>query len=213
VEHPPERRGRVTLAHAERGARERSPRRVRPGGRFRQLAFDVHVFGIILRDSDADPDAGMGGVGVGLRYRPLPHFALEGSLEFGLGTDYNGYDRREGALLASVVGFLNPESTVTVYALTGLGLGVADVTIDGGSGDLPVASYDESYRYFGMHLGGGVEVRVSRRTSVRAELLGFVRARTDDDREQRPEFVDPVTHRATNTSGGGIVRVGALFYF
>jgi hypothetical protein len=59
----------------------------------------------------------------------------------------------------------------------------------------------------------GVEVRVSRRLAMGGDIIGFVRGRTDDKADISPEFVDPDTHRATNTSGGGLLRVGATFYW
>jgi hypothetical protein len=45
------------------------------------------------------------------------------------------------------------------------------------------------------------------------DLLGFLRERQDRDAEEQPEFVDPVTHRTSNTSGGGLIRLGATFYW
>jgi len=44
-------------------------------------------------------------------------------------------------------------------------------------------------------------------------LIGFLRWRTDRHAADNPEFVDPVTHQTTNTSGGGLLRLGATFYW
>ena len=41
----------------------------------------------------------------------------------------------------------------------------------------------------------------------------FVRDHTDDEVGQRPEFVDPVTRRYTNTSKGAIFRAGLAYYW
>lgn len=152
----------------------------------------------------------MGGFGFGLRYRPIPHFALDGSLELAYGTDYNGYERTEAALLANAVGFFNPRHRLQLYVLAGLGVSAADVS-------RPVNPWmrhgDRHYTYFGMQLGGGLEGRISRRTALRFDVVGFVRGRTDDDLRSDPEFVDPETQRVTNTSGGALLRGGAIFYW
>jgi hypothetical protein len=73
--------------------------------------------------------------------------------------------------------------------------------------------YPQTYSYFGAQLGLGTEVRVSRRIAIGGDVVGFIRGRTDDKASYAPEFVDPNTGRATNTSGGGLVRVGATFYW
>jgi hypothetical protein len=41
----------------------------------------------------------------------------------------------------------------------------------------------------------------------------FVRDHTDDDAARAPEFVDPVSHRYTNTSKGAILRAGLAYYW
>jgi hypothetical protein len=56
-------------------------------------------------------------------------------------------------------------------------------------------------------------VRVSRSIALGGDIVGFIRGRTDDQASTVPEFEDPNTHRATNTSGGGLIRVGATFYW
>lgn len=176
--------------------------------------FDAHVFGALLGDGRAaNQNASMGGLGVGLRYRFTPNFAIQGDLELGFGTDYNGYDRLEAALLAHAIGTLNPRDPVQVYVLGGLGLSSARVTVAPANGAPLWPTYDEHYTYLGADLGAGIEVRVSRRTGVHAELIGFIRERTDTDRHSRPEFVDPETGRTTDTSGGGMLRLGAIFYW
>ena len=42
-------------------------------------------------------------------------------------------------------------------------------------------------------------------------MVGFVRGRTDSAADRNPEFVDEVTGRTSNTSGGGLMRVGIAF--
>jgi hypothetical protein len=65
----------------------------------------------------------------------------------------------------------------------------------------------------GAQLGFGVEARITRQFVLGGDLLGFLRERQDRDADEQPEFVDPVTHRTTNTSGGGVIRLGATFYW
>ena len=77
---------------------------------------------------------------------------------------------------------------------------------------LPVLR-DEHYSYFGSQLGIGVEGRITRHFAIGADLIGFLRWRTDRHAAQNPEFIDPVTGRTTNTSGGGLLRLGATFYW
>jgi len=49
--------------------------------------------------------------------------------------------------------------------------------------------------------------------SIGAYLIGFLRWRSDRHASQNPEFIDPATGRTTNTSGGGLLRLGATFYW
>lgn len=174
--------------------------------------IDAHVFGALL-DTRSGSDAGMGGVGSGLRYRFYPEFAIEGELELGFGTDYNGFDRTEVAALFHAIGFLNPRDAVRVYVFGGLGVSTAHVS--GTSSEVFPAwsTRSHNYGYFGFDVGAGLEVRVTPRVGLHLDLLGFVRDRTDADRGSRPEFTDPETGRTTNSSGGGLLRVGAMFYF
>ena len=155
----------------------------------------------------------MAGIGFALRYRPLPPLAFEAGLDLLGGNDYQGYSRGEVALLVNTIVFFNPHDVVQLYALGGLGISNANVTIAPRAGEAAFKHHDEHYSYFGGQVGLGVEVRVSRRIAMGGDLLGFVRTRTDDNADITPEFVDPDTHRATNTSGGGLLRVGATFYW
>jgi hypothetical protein len=64
-----------------------------------------------------------------------------------------------------------------------------------------------------LQTGFGVEARVSKKVAIGGDVLGFVRGRTDAQENTRPEFVDPETHRASNASGGGLIRAGVTFYW
>ncbi len=163
--------------------------------------------------SERASNAGMAGVGFGFRYRPLPPLAFEAGIDLLTGTDYQGYSRSEGALLLNTLVFFNPHDVVQLYGLGGIGFSGATVRIAPRSGEASFQRYDEHYSYFGGQLGLGVEVRVTRRVALSGDLIGFIRGRTDDRADEVPEFTDPNTHRTTNTSGGGLIRVGASFYW
>ncbi len=157
-------------------------------------------------DRGADPDASMGGIGFGLRARPVRHFALELDLDFIGGRDYQGYRRKEVPFSVNALVFVNPRSKVQFYFVGGLGWSSAEVETQPGG---PA----ENWSYFGLQGGMGLEWRVSRAVGLGFDVLGFIRGRTDDAARAQPEFVDPATGRATNTSGGGLARLGATFYW
>jgi hypothetical protein len=181
--------------------------------RIREWGVNLHVnIGLMGNDELMADDAGMNGVGGALRFRPIPHIAIEGALEVLWGIDYNGFDRFEDAVLINGLFFANPRSSVQLYGIAGFGAGLAylegGTTADG----LPVL-HDQRYSYLGMQLGFGLEGRVTRHFALGGDLVGFLRSRTDRFADDNPEFVDPDTHRTTNTSGGGLVRLGATFYW
>ncbi len=186
-------------------------RRRRP---FHEWGFNLHLEAALLGNKPERADnAGMGGLGFGFRYRPLPPLAFEAGVDLLTGTDFQGYSRSEAALLLNTLVFFNPHDVVQIYGLGGLGFSGATVTIAPRSGEASFPRHDEHYSYFGGQLGFGVEVRVSRSIAISGDLVGFIRGRTDDLSDSVPEFTDPNTHRATNTSGGGLLRVGASFYW
>jgi hypothetical protein len=181
--------------------------------RFHEWGFNLHLEDVILGNrSERASNAGMAGIGFGFRYRPLPPLAFEAGVDVLAGTDFNGYSRTEGALLLNTLVFFNPHDVVQAYALAGLGFSGATVSIAPRGGEA-FHSHDEHYRYFGGQLGLGVEVRVTRRVAISGDLVGFIRERTDDLSDTVPEYEDPLTHRVTNTSGGGLLRLGATFYW
>ena len=67
------------------------------------------------------------------------------------------------------------------------------------------------YAYIGGQLGLGVEWRISPVFALSADIRGFLRTRIDEDRDERPEFVDG--SRSTNTSAGALGTLGMHFYF
>ncbi len=178
-----------------------------------EWGFNLHLEDALLGNKrERASNAEMAGLGVGLRYRPLPPLAFEAGLDLLTGTDFNGYDRTEVALLVNALVFFNPHDVVQVYVLGGLGLSGANVNIVPRSSEA-FERHHEHYTYFGGQVGFGAEVRVSRRVGISGDIVGFIRGRTDDDADTNPEFTDPETNRATNTSGGGLLRLGATFYW
>lgn len=206
---PPEdepRRIRIDYEHVR-------PARPRHHRRYREWGVNLHAnVGLMGNDQYMSPDADMNGFGGALRFRPIPHIAIEGALELLWGTDYNGFQRFEQALLANGLFFANPHSSVQLYGIAGLGLGAAYLDSGVAADGRPVL-HDETFAYAGGQLGLGVEGRVTRHFALGADLIGFLRWRTDRVRADEPEFIDPVSHRTTNTSGGGLLRLGATFYW
>jgi hypothetical protein len=167
--------------------------------------------------SGASPNAGMGGFGLSLRYRPVPAFAFDAGIDVVGGTDYNGFQRVEMPLSLNGMLYLNPRSRAQVY-FTG-GVHWSHATVSSGSPDPRLSSHPEDnnysteYSYFGGQGGIGLEFRVSRRVGLNLDALAFVRKRTDDGKATNPEFVDAQTGRTTNTSGGGLFRGGLTFWW
>jgi hypothetical protein len=182
----------------------------RPLVRRSEWGLNLHLAGLTIgRGTRSDQGAGMGAVGAGLRYRPVPGFALEGDVDFAGGRDYQGFKRNETALGVNGLVFLNPRSRAQIYLLAGFGWSRAHVVDDS-------AGYDAAtndYNYFGGQAGIGFEARLSRSVAFNLDLRGFVRGRTDDGAQSHPEFTDASTGRTTNTSGGGMVTAGLTFYF
>jgi hypothetical protein len=144
-------------------------------------------------------DAGMGGAGLALRFRPVPRFALEGDVDLVGGHDWNGDSRTE--LGGSVNGllFLNPRSRAQIYLLAGLGATTAHVHAD-------------DYHYFGVQGGVGLELRLSHSFALMADMRGFIRGRTDSLAASQPEFTAS-DGRTTNASGGLLFTGGLTIYF
>lgn len=169
------------------------------------LRLEGAMFGTGYRDNIS----AIGGLGLGLRYRPSPWVAIEGDVDFLGGRDYNDYKRGETAFSVNALIFVNPQSKVQLYFIAGLGGSIAHVVDD----SAPGYEVGHDWGYFGGQLGGGLEFRLSKNFALHADLRGFMRGRTDSEAKYRPEFVDPATGRTTNVSGGALVTGGLTFYF
>lgn len=160
----------------------------------------------------AAEDAGMGGIGASLRFRPVPAFAIDAGIDLIGGIDYNGFRRTEVPISVSALLYVNPKSKVQFYFTGGADWSHAEVESNTYSPLLDTdGGYSTEYDYFGGHGGVGLEFRLSRLVSLNIDALGFVRSRTDAS--YLPEFVDPDTGRTSNTSGGGLMRGGITFWW
>lgn len=178
------------------------------------LRLDLALLG---RDPERADEAGMAGLGFGLRLRPIPHFAFEAGLDFFGGRDWQGERRQETSMAFDGIVFFNPDDPVQVYLLGGFGWSVAavrDLRVELIDGESLVTVQTLEYTYFGGRLGAGLEFRVGERTAIDLDWVGFARGRTDALAEREPEFVDPQDpRRTTNVSGGGLMRCGVTFYW
>ena len=161
----------------------------------------------------AAQDSGMGGLGLSLRYRPIPHFAFDLGIDVLGGTDFNGFQRTETPITLSGMIFLNPRSPVQLYLLGGMNFSHAKVTSDFASpllSDKGHGTFGAEYSYFGGQAGAGLEFRLARHFALNVDVVGFMRKRTDDGRV--PEFSDP-EKGTTSSSGGALLRGGLTFWW
>jgi hypothetical protein len=175
--------------------------------RKREWGLNLHLAGATF-GRGRNGDSGMGGLGLGLRYKPNPHLGFEGDLDFYGGRDYNGFRRGETSFSLNALIFVNPQNKTQVYFLGGFGWSFAKAVDD-------TYGYDEAshkYAYFGGQLGVGVEFRLSKTVALNVDVRGFIRGRTDSNAKVDPEFRDAMG-RTTNTSGGGLLTGGLTFYF
>lgn len=166
--------------------------------------------------SGPSSDAGMGGFGLSLRYRPVPAFAFDAGFDVIGGKDWNGFDRVEVPFSLNGMVFVNPRSRAQFYFLGGVHWSSATVQSENPDPRLSPSAdstgYKAEYSYFGAQGGIGLELRVSRSFALNIDAVGFIRKRTDDNQAQ-PEFIDANTGATTNVSGGGLFRGGMTFWW
>jgi hypothetical protein len=165
--------------------------------------------------------AGLGGVGLSLRYRPVPHFAFDMGVDVLAGTDWNGFQRTEVPVSLSGMIFVNPRSRAQFYLLFGGNVSRAQVHGDpatstpaggGNGGYYGPSDARQSYTYAGGQAGGGFEFRLSRHVALDLDVVGFIRKRIDGG-DGTPEFTDPSTGQTTDVSGGALGRGGLTFWW
>lgn len=182
------------------------PRRyLMPG---REWGLNLHLEGASI-GTGYDHNAGMGGGGAGLRFKPNRYFGIQTDLDFVGGHGYAGDTRHETALTFNGLLFLNPRSRAQLYLLAGFGWSWANSQYDGDGSSTP---YNNNYSYFGGQAGVGLEIRLSRSFALNADIRGFVRTRTDQLASSQPEFTNS-QGQSTNTSGGGLFTGGMTLYF
>lgn len=187
-----------------------------------EWGLNLHLEGMPIGGHGAAQDAGMAGLGFGVRYRPSPYAAIEPDLDFVGGKDFNGNKRGEAAFSLNCLIFVNPKSKVQVYFPIGFGWSWAHVQNDqvvplsNGSGYYDSSYGAKDYTYFGGQAGVGLEFRVAKHFALNFDVRGFVRGRVDHDANtpyaQDYEFTSS-DGRHTNTSGGAIINGGMTFYF
>jgi hypothetical protein len=174
-----------------------------------EWGLNLHLEGAAFgHASNVQSGGGMWGGGIGLRYRPIPIFALETDLDFVGGRDYNDLARTETATTINGLFFLNPRSRAQVYLLAGFGWSWAHVVND--LAGYETASYD--YDYFGGQGGIGLEFRASKHFALNFDARAFIRTRIDENAQYQPEFVSS-TGQTSNTSAGALFTGGMTFYF
>jgi len=181
-----------------------------------EFGLNLRVEGLAIgRASGAATTVGMGGVGMSLRYRPVPHFAFDLGVDVLAGHDFNGFQRIEVPVALNGLIYLNPRSRVQVYLMGGANVSRAQVRSDFAARQLSLAEdgreYGATYTYVGGQGGGGLEFRLSKRFALNLDVLGFARKRIDGGKV--PEFIDYETGRTTNTSGGALVRGGITLWW
>ncbi len=180
---------------------------------FSRWGLNLRVQGAAMGDG-AHNDAAMGGLGMSLRYRPVPAFGFDLGVDVIGGKDFNGFTRVETPVSLNAMIFVNPRSRVQFYLMGGAHLSHAEVRSDfrdprlSPTGD---GKYGAEYDYFGGQGGVGLEFRLGKRVGLAFDVLGFIRKRTDNN--AAPEFVDPSTGQTTNTSGGVLMRGGLNFWW
>lgn len=178
--------------------------------RSREWGLSLHAEGALIGHGDGG-DAGMGGAGGGIRFKPNRRFGIEADLDFLGGTDYQADHRSETAFAFNGLFYVNPQSRAQVYLLAGFGWSGAHVTCNAGD-SCTNGPLDTHYTYFGGQIGGGLELRLTRALALNVDLRGFIRTRIDAQAASEPEFVDSYG-RTSNTSGGGLVTGGIVIYF
>lgn len=173
----------------------------------REWGLNLHGGGLMI-GSGRSGNAGMGMAGLGLRYRPIPHMGIEADVDFAGGRDYYGFRRSETALSFNGLLFVNPQNKLQLYFLGGFGFSGAHAVDDRSQFNRT----EYHYGYFGLTIGAGVELRLSKVIALNLDVRGFVRGRIDDDADRSYEFTDR-NGRGTNASGGGLVQGGLTFYW
>lgn len=157
---------------------------------------------------------GLGGAGLGFRYRATPHLGVELGVDVLGGRDYNDNKRLEIAGSLGGLLFVNPRSRVQLYFSGGALVDHAKASSSSAApvpngADTLLTTTSTTYNHVGGYAGLGLEMFATRRLSFHVDARGVVRQNVSGG---RPEFTDS-TGRTTNTSGGVVGSAGMVFYF
>ncbi len=180
-----------------------------------RLGLDLRVDGAAGFGGDKLHNAyGLGGAGLGFRYRATPHFGIEAGVDVLAGKDYNQAKRVEVAGTLGGLLYVNPRSRAQLYLSGGFIADHARSTADGSSASpnadaLSTAAAPLTYNHVGGYAGLGLEMFATRHLAFHLDARGVVRQAVGND---TPEFTD-ASGRTTNTSGGLVGSAGMIFYF
>jgi hypothetical protein len=176
-----------------------------------KLGIDLRLDGAAGFGSNAKQEAyGLGGAGLGLRYRATPHLGFELGMDVLGGRDYNADKTVEISGNLGGLVFFNPRSRVQVYMSGGLLVDRAKASPSSTPWTAAASSPDLVYNHVGGYAGLGLEFFVTRHLSFHLDARGIVRQNVSGN---APEFTDAATGRTTNTSGGMVGQGGAVIYF
>jgi hypothetical protein len=176
-----------------------------------RLGIDLRVDGAAGFGANRFQDAyGMGGAGIGLRYRATPHFGVELGMDVVGGRDYNDNKRLEVSGNLGGLLFVNPRSRVQLYFSGGVLVDHSKASLAANTSSNALQASQEIYDHVGGYAGLGLEMFATRHLSFHLDARGVVRQNVSDG---APEFTEAGTGRTTNTSGGVVGQAGMVFYF
>jgi hypothetical protein len=182
--------------------------------RHRGWGVGLRAEGAVMAQQHQGVDTfGIGGIGMSLRYRPIPAFAVDVGSDVLVGRDTNGWSRREIPVSASMMLYLNPRNIAQFYLLGGGHVAFAHVRSEQIEPNLAKGTSD-AYTYAGGQVGAGFEFRVSPLLGLHIDGLAFFRGRIDSDGNgQFPEYYNRETGQISNSSAGGLLRAGVNFWW
>jgi hypothetical protein len=181
-----------------------------PGYGSSKLGLDLRIEGAGGFSKGQQRDVyGLGGGGVGLRYRLAPHFGVEAGVDLLGGHDYNDRKRLEVVGSAGGLFFINPRSRLQLYLSGGM---LVDHARASSTYDAAYLAPTQTFTHVGGYAGLGLEYFISRRIALHGDVRGIVRQKVGGNSDA-PEFMELGTGRSTNTSGALVGSAGIAFYF
>ena len=180
----------------------------------KQVGLGLKLTGAFFGNDDLVRPDGMGGAGLLLRLRLLPHFATEIGLDAYGGNGYDGEKRAEVPLTIGLMWMPVPYKwRFQFYTIGGMGASFAWVGED---------PHQDHPKYLGGFLGLGMELKLGprRNFALFADFRGFMRKRLND-RPDDPFVPDGGSckideygqKKCTDWEGGGVFNLGMILYF